>query len=523
MSKASTLPERKKAAMYAKVDIWQNRVAGLLVMLVLCLQPLFLSGNRYLILTRDKFMLFVVYMLPILAAVAIIWIVRVARKPRLGPRERPYLADWAVLGFALVTLLSALFSPFKSDTNVWVGIYERYDGVVTQLLYIAVFLIVAKWYRPRLRHFILFGISATLVALIGILQFFGIDIFDLWGNAQDIMPVQNFYNISFRTTLGNVNIVSTYVCAAIMLSSLLYVKMRTKWKYLWLAAGALNFWLMELAGADSGRVGTVVAMILAVPFFVENLKVLGRTLIMGSTWIAAYALHKLFYEVMVLHSRTFYSLLPYIAAAAALLAAGLVLAIRGKETAGRDSPVRWKLGLLLVAACIAAGLAGAEILGKRDAEAGRASTIYEMREIVHGNISDEFGSRRIYIWRNALEVYPQHPLIGTGPDTFGRIFPEEAQMKYGERYTKAHNEYIQILICQGILGFLCYMLFIGATLAKSVPKAFRNPLVAAAMAAFIAYCAQSFFNIGVPIVSQFLWLFAGILANKNVREKGLEQ
>jgi len=43
------------------------------------------------------------------------------------------------------------------------------------------------------------------------------------------------------------------------------------------------------------------------------------------------------------------------------------------------------------------------------------------------------------------------------------------------------------------------------------------------LAAFIGYCAQAFFNISVPIVSQYLWLFAGMLANKNVMETGLEQ
>ena len=508
--------------MYAKVEVWQNRVAGLLVILVLCIQPIFMNAQRYFLLTRHKYRFFVVYMVAILLVVIIIWIVRAASKPRLGPRERPYLADWAILGFAVVTLLSALLSPYKEEANVWIGIYERYDGVITQLLYISVFLIVAKWYKPHRRHFILFGISAIIIAVIGILQFYGMDFLKLWPNNNPEYHMENLYNIYFRSTLGNVNIVSTYVCAAVLLSGFLYIKTRTKWKYLWLAASALNFWLMELADADSGRVGIIVALVLAIPFLIENLKVLGRTMILASSCIALYTLQKIFYEMMILENRTFSSLIPYIAAAVALLAVGIVLVKCGKES-GKDSPTRWKLGLILMAACIAAGAAGIEMLGRLETETGNASIISEVREIMHGNIRDELGTNRIYIWRNALAAYPEHPLIGTGPDTFGQAFPSEAQYKYGELYEKAHNEYVQILICQGILGLLCYLLFLAATLIKSIPKAFKNPMAAAVLAAFIGYCAQAFFNISVPIVSQYLWLFAGMLANKNVMETGLEQ
>ena len=520
--------------MYAKVEVWQNRVAGLLAIILLCIQPLYLNANRYMRLTWHKFIFFVVYMAIILLAVIIIWIVRASSKPRLGPRERPYLTDWVVIGYAIITLLSALLSPYPQtgivfpsgsdalviEGNVWIGLAERYDGLLTQMLYVAIFFIIAHWYKPRMRHFVLFGVSAILVALIGILQFYGMDFLKLWPNHIPEYHVENFYRIFFRSTLGNVNIVSTYVCVAILLSGFLFIKTKTKWRYLWLAGSGLNFWLMELAGADSGRVGLLVATLLAIPIIVESLKTLGRALILFSSWIAVYTLQKLFYEVVILNSRTFSSLLPFIAAVVVLLAAGVIFAKRGKEL-GRDDPVRWKLGIVLIVVCLAAGITGVEILGRSDAEAGNTGIVYEMREIMHGNIQDRFGTSRVYIWRNALEAYPNRPLIGTGPDTFAQAFPREAQSVYGEFYENAHNEYVQILICQGILGLICYLVFLVATLAKSVPKAFRNPMIAAALAAFAGYCVQAFFNLSLPIVSQFIWLFAGMLANKTVRETGL--
>ena len=528
MGKASTYPERKKAAMYSKIEKWQERAAGLLVILLLCVQPLYLNAERYISLTKHKFEFFVVCMICILVAVIIIWIARIARNPKLGPRERPYLADWAVLGFAIVTLLSTLFSPFKDairastgvQVNLWTGVPEpdgRYDGAITQLLYVAAFFVIAHWYKPRVRHFALFGISASLIGLIGVLQFYGMDFLRLWPNDLPQYRVANFYNIFFRSTLGNVDIVSTYVCVAVLLCGFLFVKMSSKWQPLWLAASALNFWLMELANAYSGRVGVLVAMVLAIPFIVENMKVLGKALILASSWVAAYTLQKLFYNVLTLKNRAFDSLAPFIAICVILLAVGIFLTVRGKVS-GRENPVRWKLGVLLIVVIIIAGIIGVETLGKRDENTGRKNLIADVRDVLHGDIRDELGTYRIYIWRNALAAYSEHPVIGTGPDTFGHAFPAQAQGKYGENYDKAHNEYIQILICQGILGFACYLVFLVSSSFSAVPKAFRNPMLMAVLAAFTGYCAQAFFNISLPIASQLLWVFAGMLANKNFRE-----
>jgi len=537
-------PERRKAAMFEKLDTWQGRLTGVLVILILGIQPLYLNSERYIDLTWHKFIFFAVYMACILAAVLVIWVYRATRNPILSPRGSLTLADWAILGFAAVTLISAIASPFKSAVNVWIGIPEpggRYDGAITQLLYVAIFLIVSRWYAPKVRHFTIFGISAALIALIGILQFYGMDFLNLWPNDMPQYHVANFYNIFFRSTLGNVNIVSTYVCVAVLLCGFLFVRFdapyggrRAKvqkrggaapWWHpvLWLGASALNFWLMDLAGADSGRVGVLVAFVLSIPFIVESLKTLGKFLILASSWAAVYTLQRLFYEVLVLNSRTAASLVPYAAAFLVLLIAGIILTTRGKA---RDpqAPVKWLPGVILIVVCIVVGIAGVEFLGRRYADAGdTGNIIYQVREVLHGRISNEFGTNRVYIWKNALKVWPEHPVIGSGPDTFGQVFPAAAQNFYGETYDKAHNEYIQILICQGLIGFLCYLVFLVGAAIKAIPKAFKNPLVMAVLAAFIGYCAQAFFNISLPIASQMLWVLAGMLANKGFRETPLKE
>jgi len=522
MPKAS-YPERKRAARYLKVDVWQVRAARLMVILLLCIQPLYLNPERYFRLTYHKFMFFVVSVSIVLICAIIIWAYRLIGKPRLLPRDRFEFFDWAVLLFAVVTFASALFSPFRDEINVWVGIPEpggRHDGAITQLFYVTVFFVVSRWYRPNVKDFVAFGISASLIGIIGILQFYGMDFLRLWPNHVPEFHVENFFEIFFRSTLGNINIVSTYVCIATLLSGFLFIRMKSKWQPLWLAASALNFWLMDLAGSDSGIVGVAVALFLAMPFIIESRKVLGRALILMSSWAAVFTLQRLFFQVIIMESATVLSLLPFIAVLVIALAGGLLL---NKFSGEIDpaAPAKWKLGVLLIVICVVSAFVAIEFAGReeqahRESFAGRI--LFEAREVMHGNVRDEMGSGRIHIWRNALRVVPNNPIIGSGPDTFYHAFPDEAQGFMGAAFDTAHNEYIQILVAQGILGLLAYLVFLIGLIVTSVRRSFKNPIMMAVLAAFVGYCVQAFFNISLPIVSQVLWVFAGMLANKKLRE-----
>ena len=135
---------------------------------------------------------------------------------------------------------------------------------------------------------------------------------------------------------------------------------------------------------------------------------------------------------------------------------------------------------------------------------------------MHGNIYDELGSNRVYIWRHALSIVPNRPLLGTGPDAFFFAFPPAAHAKYGEFYDKAHNEYLQILVCQGILGLTAYLAFLGSVIITGTKKAFSSPAAAAALIAATGYLVQAFFNISHPIASQILWVMFGLLTCRHI-------
>jgi O-antigen ligase len=106
-------------------------------------------------------------------------------------------------------------------------------------------------------------------------------------------------------------------------------------------------------------------------------------------------------------------------------------------------------------------------------------------------------------------------------DRFGP-FQEESKALFNIIYDKAHNEYLQIVICQGILGLGAYLLFLGAVLKNAVKRAFADPLLLACMLACVSYLVQAFFSISLPISAPVFWILLGVVALLARKQDGKE-
>jgi len=83
-----------------------------------------------------------------------------------------------------------------------------------------------------------------------------------------------------------------------------------------------------------------------------------------------------------------------------------------------------------------------------------------------GEIQNGYSTRFI-VWRTAIEMWKQHPVLGVGPENFGEEFNhiQTVEQNYGESWSliwhKAHNEFIHYLATTGAVGFLAYIFLIG--------------------------------------------------------------
>ena len=143
-------------------------------------------------------------------------------------------------------------------------------------------------------------------------------------------------------------------------------------------------------------------------------------------------------------------------------------------------------------------------------------TLGEAHALLRGKIADGYGSGRIYIWRNTLPLLRERLLLGGGADTFSHrmtaVFTRAAEDGRVIRRTIdcAHNEYLNILVNQGLPALLCCL----AALACSLVRWFRRSGgIAAALtgAAVLCYAIQAFFGISTPSSSGFFWVFWGLL------------
>ena len=126
-------------------------------------------------------------------------------------------------------------------------------------------------------------------------------------------------------------------------------------------------------------------------------------------------------------------------------------------------------------------------------------------EISKGNISDNFGTNRIGIWKRTMEVVPKYIIHGGGIDNFAFVFGNRPLVVNNKVIDKAHNEYLQILVTEGIFALICYLLFYITVLIKGRKNKVYYKLPV------IGYLVQAFFNISVIAVAPFFFISIGML------------
>lgn len=147
----------------------------------------------------------------------------------------------------------------------------------------------------------------------------------------------------------------------------------------------------------------------------------------------------------------------------------------------------------------------------------------EIHSVMKGNILDSFGTGRIYIWRETLKIVPDNIINGVGIDNFAYAFGETplVDLKSGLYVDKAHNEYLQKLITEGIFSVLTYVLLLCIIFIKSLKKIIqgKNYMLTAIFLCFVSYSIQAFFNISVITVAPIYYIIMGILVSEIKGEK----
>ncbi len=489
----------------------KQQITNAYIYAMLFLYPLVVGVKGYLDITETKFVFF--------AGVTLIWLIGLLVLSIITHSSgsfQPSAPQICILLFLIFCCISAILA--SSNTSVWLG-NGYFNGLFTTALFVAIFLGVSAYGKPRMGYAYAIAISAVICCAVAIIQLLGKNPFGLYPNAYDYYDKGIMYSNEFLGTIGNADLFSAFLCLSVPFLIAVFVCGSQKHFFLLPVIGLLAFCLLKCT-VSAGHLALAATIIISAPFMVTNCLRLKKWLLSTSVLLIALALSSCFSGSKLsdaIHLSFGVTLPALLCLTVAAVLASVVALLEKKEFRKRSLQIFFAVfGVVIVIGATV----GIYLFGDRF-----SGTIYELNQVMHGNIQDGFGSSRILIWRESWNLVAERPLFGGGPATtnmrldivFSR-FVEETGKTLSAKVDNAHNVYLNILIETGALSLLAYLSAIGITLVKASRASEKRPLVFALGCGLLCYLIQDFFGLGLFLVAPFMWIFLALAARKEKRD-----
>ncbi len=399
--------------------------------------------------------------------------------------------------------IGAVFSE-NQHTALW-GFYGRQNGLSTFLCCAALFFVVRAFESEGLGWAVQQTVCLTggVVALLGWLNYWNIDPFGVYYS----MPQSSGH--MFLSTIGNINFFGGFLCLCTPL--VVQKAMETKTAF-HLGAAVLMISAFVPANSDGAWIGIIVCLLVALcskamngQMFAQLCKLAGLSC---GIWVVN-ALRSLFFPTKG-QLRTMSAVVGKLPASVLLMGLFFGLLYLGKK---RQLPVR-KIGFALAAA-VAAGVAAGILLANFTAiSLGGLDNLFKLDKT--------WGSNRGYVWYILMLVYGRfgwlQKLFGAGADTVYSLlnphYTEYIVALNGSTFDSAHNEFLQHLVCGGVVGLIAWCGFLGGRIKATAQS---NPALSLGL---MGYAVQSFFSISMPAVLPLVFVFAALPPNQSKQKQG---
>lgn len=478
----------------------QEQICDYYIITMLLVFPLFPGFSGYENITISKYVFF-------LAATGL-WLAALIFTLLRGKASlpRPGAAGIAAVIYLLVCVLSWLCSPDKAVSFLGAG---RYDGLLTILACVLIFLGVSAWARPSLRHARAFALAISVSAIIALLQLGGGNPLGLYPDGLTYYDGGFSYSGAFLGTVGNTNILDAILCLALPLFCGLYLCGKGAY---FLLPVLLSVPVLMKAGGDGAKLALFLSVPALLPLLLTEIPRIRRVLRLGAYLLLAAAAAGFWqpqpgYPFAFAFSET----AGWLCAAAPVL---LALSLLPCPTRFQPAPRTLRRFFALLSVVIL--LTGAVFVFLAPENSG---TLFELQQTIAGNADDSFGSSRIRIWRRCLALVQEHPLLGGGPGTlalrleieFSRFVPETG-ITLTSYADNAHNVYLAGLTDTGFLGLAAMLAVFGLSALEALRRA-KDGLVAALGLGAMCCAVHEFFGLGLFISAPLLWLVLGLLCS----------
>lgn len=506
--KTGNLKSQHEAQRYMqKVRGWMSKTAMLFVLAIFLIHPLFIDSTLYFAITEAKQAFFRVCAILFFSAAFFFSLTVPGFYRRFtwkGIVQGVRVYEWPLIAYALVMIVSTIFA--DSTKIAILGGSSRNEGLLMMLTYIGVCVLVGRLYKPKDWVFYVLCGAAALVAGYGLCQYYGADFLGLFPAEAGTQTGSAF---TYFSTMSNRNVASTYFCLAFCISLVMFSHKTKKAHWAFLPLGLLFFYALLIGRTESGYVGLVVSIAIAFPFILSTRQAAARFLLMIAGCLGMMWIETTVALTNPIFSSYWASIRPYLlpAALAFLAVAVALFFIKLPPFPAKALRIAWyALLVVLVIVFVSVLPQLAEMTGN--------TSLTQLADIAQGNLDDSFMSGRMMVWKRALSMVPDRLLFGYGPDNFSQSFNavhyEAIYAAQGQVYDKLHNEYLQVLFDDGLLGLLSLLGFYGA-LIFAARKKLDNPMVLGLTVALLCHIVQAFFNFVSPFAHPVAWTLWGVL------------
>ena len=411
-----------------------------------------------------------------------------------------------LLLFLFSTILSAIFANYPGAFRG----HMRREGAFTIAIYVLSCILVMHYFRPRKWMTLLFGASCALVSLLGLVQLSGANPFSLYPDGGNFYGAGIYYSGQFLSTIGNAGLLAAFLSLAVGVMAMAIIKFDFAERWHLALPLFLTALLMFVMGIDAAFMAVLVGLVTMIPVAVTSRKTLARTFAVFAIVGAAFTLSR---ALVFTDSGVAFTGVNILLVAGTIAAGGLAVLVHKAGVFDKIPPRLYRVGsagfsLFAIAAAFV-------YLWFYPGEPG--GMVYEASQVLRGNWNDDFGTRRVFIWRNVLENITLRTLwLGTGPDTLAHWenIPNFVRLTETRNFITvidaAHNEPLHILATGGLLSLLPYL----AAIVVAGINWYRRPdnsLMAVAGAGVLFYVIQAQFGISQFLAAPFFWACFGVM------------
>ena len=383
------------------------KITEVYIIVMVMLFPLLVDSTGFFRILEAKYSYFLIintiYISVLFVIILYYWLFR---NTNIFKEIKLHKIQWAVIVFLVINIISTILSPFLKEYNLFVGV-GRAEGLISITLYCLSFLNITMFGEFKERYIVYFSVASITVSSVAILQYIGFNPFNMYQNGIGT------HNVSFIGTIGNIAFVSAFYCIYLTISMASYVFIEEDKKYIkiiHLLSIYMGFFIFEVLDVLGGAVAFCGTLVLTIPFIITNSKRLSRLLIVGAMILLGYLTNIIvnpvyYYDIGKLKLDFQINEIAIALLAVIVIFIGLAHVLKNREFDISKNKKVIKLFYLALVLCVVIGVATIYFVNFSD------GFLYEIHEILHGNLDDDFGTYRIFLWKRSLSLVKDYPII----------------------------------------------------------------------------------------------------------------